>query len=59
MSGECNNCDADHTEFECLLRIAEELATQLDAWKELHEPNDPASNKALEAFEEFKRNVSA
>lgn len=59
MSGQCNNCNAEHTEFECLLSIAEELATQLNAWKELHEPTDPASNKALAEFEEFKRNVSA
>jgi hypothetical protein len=59
MSGECNNCDAEHTEFECLLAIAEELASQLYAWKELHEPNDPEANKALDAFEEFKRNVTA
>jgi hypothetical protein len=41
------------------MAIAEELANQLNAWKELHEPTDPASNAALKAFEEFKQRVAA
>jgi hypothetical protein len=59
MSGDCNNCAGQHTEFDCLLNIAEELATQLNAWKELYDPTDPESCKALSLFEEFKRNVLA